>query len=178
MNSMRDAFSKIDMAALRGFDDAPSLAPTSASAPSPVKPTTVPLRQRLWQLIKDRGSATAQWLAATTGEDARRISNSLSQMSTYGLINCARGSGRGAPGTYTANGATYEEAAQLQRRPLAVTSIRPSAAPAAQAPAVLPVTGIFNAPTTLGSIPVELENYTIAQLKDLKDVLNALFPGG
>lgn len=178
MNSMKDAFSKVDMTALRGFDDAPSLAPTPASAPSPVKPTTVPLRQRLWQLTKDRGSATSQWLMATTGENRQRVSNSLSQMTTYGLLTCRRGKGAGAPGTYTANGATYEEAVQLQRKPTPVTGIQPSAAPAAQAPASRPVTGIFNAPTTLGSIPVELENYTIAQLKNLKDVLNALFPGG
>ncbi len=143
-----------------------------ASAGVPVKS----LRERLWQIIKDRGPTTRRRLVDITGEDDTRVANALSQMATYGFLTCKRASGIGAPGVYIANGATYEEAVTLQRKPIRVTEIRPGVTSAPAAPARLATT--FKTPTMLCSIPKELEDYTIAQLRSLRDVLNALFPGG
>lgn len=104
-----------------------------------------------------------------TGEDEVRVAGAVSQLHVKRMVSSKRGAGRGAPGTYTANGATYEEAKSF-REPTKVTDIRPNLT-TAPAPATTPKAA------TLGSIPKELEHYTIAQLRTLCNTLNAIFSG-
>ena len=136
-----------------------------ARAGAPIKS----LRERTWQLIKDRGPLTVKSLATMTGEDEVRVASAVSQLRVNRRVSSKRGAGRGAPATYTANGATYEEAKSF-REPTKVTDIRPNLT-TATAPATTPKAA------TLGSIPKELEHYTIAQLRTLHNTLNAIFSG-
>lgn len=139
---------------------------TEAFIAAGVKPK--PLHERVWTILKDRGSMDAKQMARILNHDERQTMKAMSHMRAKGILDVDRPS-YSKPGVYTALGATYEEAKEGARKPVKVTSINPEAtAHAAPAPKQARKTSLFN-------LPAEVENMTIRQLSELRDTLNSLF---
>lgn len=131
---------------------------TPHTTPSPM--TTV---ERIWRFVKDNGPITANSIKQRMGLTPSQHSQ-VGQLSRRGLLI-----GERLPGTtallYTAVGDSYKDALTYGRKPLKVTSIKPPSPLMTPSPAA----------STLRSIPPELENMTIAQLRVTYKVLHQLF---
>lgn len=120
--------------------------------------------ERIWRFVKDNGPITAKNIKQRMGLTSSQHSQ-ISQLGRRGLLIAER-----LPGTnellYSAVGDSYVDALRYGRKPLKVTSIKPPPAPLmTPSPAA----------STLRSIPPELENMTIAQLRATYKALHQLF---
>lgn len=129
-----------------------------AKAGVPVKP----LRERVWQLLKDFGPMTNAAIASRMGESELRIGQATSTMKSAGFLESSGKRGFRGTVVYSALGDSYEDA-KTGRVHVKVTNIRP-----APTPAPVQKAGLDN-------LPRELDKYTIGQLRNLRDTLNALF---
>lgn len=120
--------------------------------------------ERIWRYVKDNGPMTAKNIKQRMGL-TRSQHTQVGQLGRRGLLI-----GERLPGTnellYSAVGDRYEGALTYGRKPIKVTSIKPPPPPLmTPSPAA----------STLRSIPPELENMTIAQLRATYKALHQLF---
>ena len=129
-----------------------------------------PLRHRVWQIIKDTGPITIERLTARLCEDRERIRQTCNNLRNNGQIESGGRSGWAGTVSYTAIGQTYEDSLTYKRKPTRVTAITPTAPATMQFVSAPPAKK-----TTLQSLPEVLEGYTIRELRELRDSLNAMF---
>ncbi len=126
-------------------------------------PPSMTAVERIWRYVKDNGPMTANDIKQRMGLTHSQYIQ-VGRLGRRGLLI-----GERQPGTnellYSAVGDSYKDALTYGRKPLKVTSIKPPAPLMTPSPAA----------STLRSIPPELENMTIAQLRATYKALHQLF---
>lgn len=122
------------------------------------------LRERVWTIVNDHGPITNQALAARTGLPLNSVSRATAKLAWEGALESSRAPGSGREVRYTALGENYKDAKLYARKPIRTTSIAPAPAPPAAPRAA-----------RLGALPKEVEGFTLRQLRELRDTLNAVF---
>lgn len=128
-----------------------------------------PLRQRVWQILKDNGPMTVDALVARMRISKLQGRQCVSVMKSLGFVKSERLKGTAAK-QYIANYSSYEEALEM----VAPTSAKRRPA-AARPTTVVPMASAEMPPPALLNLPPALLGMTVTQLHTAYRALDAIF---
>lgn len=122
------------------------------------------LRERVWQLLKDRGAMRATHVASILHEDEGATTRAINSLLSEQRVSADRPTGRHYK-LYTAEGKTYEESRGAGAS-ISVVSIKPPPAAPAAKPSILEL---------VQSLPPSLSKMSLTELRKTHQALTDFF---